>query len=219
MSAVIPFDFNGARVRVVTVDGEPEFVANDLAKTLGYAEAKDMTRMLDDDHKGRRLVPTPGGTQEMLTVTEPGMYRAIMRSQRPEAKGFERWVTGEVLPQIRKTGRYAPNTDPIVAALQQALEVRRAQIQLQESHDALEKRVTVLEDGGDWLTIKGACNVLGVTLCERDGSVAGRRAAKQTRAAGETPQKVNSQIYGLVGLYPREIALSVVAEMTSRGEA
>ena len=94
-------------VRVVAdVNGEPWFVASDIAKVLEYSEASAMTRQLDDDEKGLSIVQILGGSQELITINESGLYSAILRSRKPEAKLFKRWVTFEVLPSIRKHGGY-----------------------------------------------------------------------------------------------------------------
>jgi hypothetical protein len=82
------------------------FVAADVADALEYATAKDLARNLDADEKGRHIVPTPGGDQEMTVINESGLYHAVLKSRKPAAKAFRRWVTAEVLPAIRKTGRY-----------------------------------------------------------------------------------------------------------------
>lgn len=87
-------------------DGEPSFVAKDVAKALGYRMASDMTRRLDEDEKGTRSVRTPGGDQEMAVITEAGLYAAVLGSKVPEAKAFKRWVTHEVLPALRRDGGY-----------------------------------------------------------------------------------------------------------------
>lgn len=87
-------------------NGEPWFVASDIAKALGYGDATHMTRRLDDDEKGLRLVETPGGQQQMTVITEAGMYSAILGSKVDGAKRFKRWVTHEVLPAIRRDGGY-----------------------------------------------------------------------------------------------------------------
>lgn len=114
---LIPFDFEGRPVRVVTdVQGEPWFVAADVAQSLDYRMASDMTRSLDDDEKGTQTVRTPSGDQEMLVINESGLYSAILKSRKPEAKRFKRWVTREVLPAIRKTGRYALSGTPALPA-------------------------------------------------------------------------------------------------------
>lgn len=96
-------------VRALSVDGKPWFVAKDVCDAL----ALDHTalRKLDDDEKGRDSIPTPGGDQQVSVVSEPGLYKLVMRSRKPEAKAFQRWVTHEVLPAIRRHGAYAtPDT-------------------------------------------------------------------------------------------------------------
>lgn len=106
MNALLAYQFEENPVRVVMIAGEPWFVANDLAKALGYREARDMTRNLDDDEKGLHIVQTLGGMQEVSVVSESGMYAAIFKSRREEAQRFRKWVTSEVLPELRRTGKY-----------------------------------------------------------------------------------------------------------------
>ncbi|RDH41607.1 phage antirepressor [Zooshikella ganghwensis] len=103
---VIPFKFNASTVRVIDKEGEPWFVAKDVADVLAYSLPSAMTRHLDDDEKGMSTMHTPGGNQELQTINESGLYSAILKSRRPEAKAFKRWVTHEVLPSIRKNGGY-----------------------------------------------------------------------------------------------------------------
>ncbi|HKK87768.1 MAG TPA: Bro-N domain-containing protein, partial [Saprospiraceae bacterium] len=81
--------------------GEAWFVAADVAKVLGYRNAPDMTRNIDDEDKGTQIVRTLGGTQEITIINESGLYTAIIYSRRPEAKAFRRKVTSEILPSIR----------------------------------------------------------------------------------------------------------------------
>jgi prophage antirepressor-like protein len=106
MNALVNFTFETEMVRVVMQDDEPWWVAGDVSAVLGYSEAAAMTRSLDDDEKGLQIVQTLGGQQEMTIISESGLFAAILKSRRPEAKRFRRWVTGEVLPSLRKTGRY-----------------------------------------------------------------------------------------------------------------
>jgi prophage antirepressor-like protein len=103
---VIPFRFEAREVRTLLIDDQPWFVAADVSAALKYRIAGDMTRNLDDDEKGTQIVRTPGGDQEMLVINESGLYSAILRSRKAEAKRFKKWVTAEVLPAIRKHGRY-----------------------------------------------------------------------------------------------------------------
>lgn len=129
-----PFDFNGQAVRVIDIDGEPWFVAADVAVILGYREAYDLTRGLDEDEKGPQIVRTPGGDQSMTCISESGLYSAILRSRVEGAKAFKKWVTGTVLPAIRKTGSYgAPKELTFEEMVERTLLESRARIQALES--------------------------------------------------------------------------------------
>lgn len=110
MNDLIPFQYGDREVRTVTIDDEPWFVASDVAKILGYRSAPDMTRRLDDADKGYAKVRTPGGEQELTVINESGLYDSVFRSNSEGAKPFRRWVTGEVLPAIRRTGQYGAVT-------------------------------------------------------------------------------------------------------------
>ena len=85
---------------------EPWFVAIDVCRILEIRNSRDAINNLDEDEKGVAITDTPGGMQEMNIVSEPGLYKLIFRSRKPEAKQFTRWVTHEVLPAIRQQGAY-----------------------------------------------------------------------------------------------------------------
>lgn len=111
MAEIQMFDFHGHDVRTfLAKDGEPRWVAADVAKALEYNRARDMTRNLRDRHKEGHILSTPGGLQEMTVITEGGLYAAVLRSQSPRAIEFQDWVTDEVLPSIRRHGAYMTPT-------------------------------------------------------------------------------------------------------------
>lgn len=117
MSKLTILNFNNAAVRTVEVNGEPWWVAKDVCDVIGIINAGQAAGRLDDDEKGVCKVDTLRGEQELVVVSEPGLYSLIGRSNKPEAKAFMRWVRHEVLPSIRKTGGYAvPGAAPSVAA-------------------------------------------------------------------------------------------------------
>ncbi|MCW2900122.1 MAG: phage antirepressor protein [Streptosporangiaceae bacterium] len=103
---VFAFPATGQEIRTVVRDGEPWFVGRDACDLLALADLQSSLRLLDDDEKGRHSVPTPGGDQQMTVISESGLYSLILRSRRPEAKAFKRWITHDVLPALRQTGRY-----------------------------------------------------------------------------------------------------------------
>ena len=102
------FDYNGNEVRTIIKNGSPWFVLKDVCEILGMdtKQIKKVADRLDDDEKGRNLITTHGGMQESWIINESGLYSVILRSDKPNAKPFRKWVTSEVLPTIRRTGQY-----------------------------------------------------------------------------------------------------------------
>ncbi|PKF69208.1 phage antirepressor Ant [Corynebacterium mastitidis] len=145
---VTPFDFKGRRVRVVmSENGEPHWVASDVAKVLGYRSAPEVSRFVRGRHKGIAILDTPGGKQQMTVLSEAGLYAAIMKSRAKAAEAFQDWVTDEVLPSIRRRGGYLTpaaaeealtNPDFIIrlATDLKAERARRAELEEQTLKDA-----------------------------------------------------------------------------------
>ena len=100
------FIYGGEQLRTIQQPDGLWWVLRDVCQVLGLAEPHRVASRLDDDEKGRTQMTTPGGTQEVTIINEPGLYSVILRSDKPEAKAFKRWVTHEVLPSIRRTGAY-----------------------------------------------------------------------------------------------------------------
>ena len=115
MSSIIPYTFpeTGTPVRIVTVDGEHWFVATDVCSVLDHSNPTMAVAALDDDEKGLSSVETLGGAQQLVTVSEPGLYSLILRSRKPQAKAFKRWITHDVIPSIRRTGSYSAPAAPV----------------------------------------------------------------------------------------------------------
>lgn len=106
MANIQVFEYQNNKVRTVDMDGEAWFVLKDVCAVLGINNNRMAADRLDDDEKGVSLIDTLGGKQEMVIVNESGLYHVILRSDKPEAAPFRRWVTNDVLPAIRKTGSY-----------------------------------------------------------------------------------------------------------------
>lgn len=107
---IVPFDFHGHTVRVCRFPDHEEWIAKDACDALDIRGNAPLSG-LDDDEKRSCIVGTPGGPQEMATVTEAGLYKLVLRSRKPAAKDFVRWLTHEVLPKIRRTGFYVADGD------------------------------------------------------------------------------------------------------------
>lgn len=168
------FNYNNTPVRVLTDENdEPWFVASDVAKILGYRDAANMTRRLEEDEKGTRSVSTPGGEQQMAVITEPGLYSAILGSRIPESREFKRWVTHEVLPQIRRTGGYIPMTEPdsdetllakAVLIAQKTIDLKNQQLQAKDTRimelEPKAKALDAFTNVEDKLLIRDAAKIL-----------------------------------------------------------
>lgn len=103
------FVFHGQEVRTVTINNEPWFVGKDVADILGYSKSRNAIALhVDSEDALKQGIPTSGGIQEMIIINESGLYSLILSSKLPQAKEFKRWVTSEVLPQIRQQGAYVP---------------------------------------------------------------------------------------------------------------
>lgn len=94
------------KIRTLTIDGEPWFVAADVCKALELGNPSMTVERLDADEKGISSIDTLGGKQRMAIINEPGLYSVILCSRKPEAKAFKRWIIHEVIPAIRKYGGY-----------------------------------------------------------------------------------------------------------------
>ena len=119
MGEIQIFSFQNCEVRVIEGEnGDPWFVAKDVAEILGYSETAKMLRRLDEDECKKIEPPEMGGTnfssmaREITIINESGLYNAVLGSTKPEAKAFKKWVTSEVLPSIRKHGAYV--TEPVL---------------------------------------------------------------------------------------------------------
>ena len=100
------FNYNGNEVRTIKKDGEPWWVLKDVCGVLDLSDTNKTAERLDVDELTRIKFVSGGQSREMLCINESGLYNVILRSDKPEAKPFRKWVTGEVLPSIRKHGAY-----------------------------------------------------------------------------------------------------------------
>lgn len=114
MNNLIPRQFENSQIRFIEDRGESKVVAKDVAEALGYVWHHNVIAHIPEEWKGSNRITTLGGQQEMLTLTEQGLYFFLGRSDKPKALPFQKWIAGDVMPTIRKTGSYtAPNAKPI----------------------------------------------------------------------------------------------------------
>lgn len=164
--AIQNFSFESSSVRIVVENGEPLFCAADVCKALGYSNARDAMRVHCSE-KGvvKRYTPTNGGLQPLAYIDERNLYRLVMRSKLPSAERFQDWVCGEVLPSIRKTGKYsavqqlpqsyADALRQLAAEVEQreALQAKNLQLETKAKEDAprVEMAKRAIESNGAWL--------------------------------------------------------------------
>ncbi len=119
MSDLLPFTYEDYPVRILQIDGEPWFVLADLCKVLDIANPRNVAARLDEESvRTTDVLDSRGVSHPTNVVDEGGMYEVILLSRKPEAKAFKRWVTGTVLPQIRKTGAYGTPALPDLTSLE-----------------------------------------------------------------------------------------------------
>lgn len=148
MSGIIPFAYDGSEVRVVDRDGIPWFILSDVCRILEIGNPSDAARRLDDDEKGVATVDTLGGPQDMVVINESGLYSLILKSRKPAAKAFKKWVTAEVLPTIRKTGYY--NAAPLQIDVRDPGQLTKIAMQLIEVNRDLQSQIDAAKPKTDF---------------------------------------------------------------------
>lgn len=217
MSDIIPFEFpaTGQQIRTVPVDGEPWFVAADVCVVLGYSRIADALRIPDEDDLGTHFVRGAGGKDRSAQIiSEPGLYSLILRSSRPEAKAFKRWITHEVLPSIRKTGSYsvarAPGDDlDVLQSMVAAMRADRQRIA------AIEAKVEAIEGRHDWFAALAWAKLHDHPTNRPFLAKAGRRATAIMRAQGRQPDHRQDATFGRINVYPADVLEQAFNEVVS----
>lgn len=178
-------------VRVIDVDGEPRFIAKDVAVILGYTNPRDaVSKHVDDEDKGVAKCDTLGGVQELTVINESGLYSLILGSKLPSAKRFKRWVTSEVLPAVRKYGVYAvdevlKNPDMLIAALTE-LKAEREQVNALNAKIAVQnQQIAEMRPKASYYDIVLNCeDVVPISTIAKDYGWSAKRMNEYLKAAG-----------------------------------
>lgn len=142
------FTYNDTPLRTVEKDGEVWWVLKDVCGALGITDHKQVKKRLGDDEAGVCQVPPPpdgGQMQSMIIINEPGLYNVILRSDKPEAKDFKRWVTHEVLPSIRRTGSYAMTLAQPMSPAQLLAAQAQLLVDMEKRMDEMQDQTLALE--------------------------------------------------------------------------
>ena len=144
MQNIIPFEYESTNLRALAINGDPWFMAKDACVILGLGNVGQAILNLDDDEKGVTITDTLGGPQKTSIISESGLYSLILRSRKPEARKFKRWITHEVIPSIRKRGMYATpqateamlaDPDVMIAALTELKSERAKRAELEAARE------------------------------------------------------------------------------------
>lgn len=181
--------FDGNEIRMIGNNATPLFVASDVAKALGY---KEPHKAVNRHCKGgmKHPVLTNGGTQEMIVIREPDVYRLVTNSKLPAAQAFENWIMEDVLPSIRSTGSYEVPKDIPFAKLFQAT------AQLLEKQEETESAITVLTEKIDLRMTLDYGQQLAIEQAKK------RRAEELWRELTEKPSDLydtKGKLYGRFG--------------------
>lgn len=214
-SSIVPFQFEANEVRAVERDGEPWFVLVDVCRILGIGNASDAAARLDADEKDALDIVDPmGRAQRPTIINESGLYSMIMTSRKEEAKRFKRWVTSEVLPAIRKTGRYAidrPKT-PGEMLLENAKVFRDLEIRQIEQAKQLGQHGEILQALGaheDYRSIKAHAAIIGRKITLKESGELGRLATALSNQGGYKTGRQVDETFGKVNTYHRDVLAKV----------
>jgi prophage antirepressor-like protein len=209
------FHFDNQALKVFNLEDGPWFIAMEIAEVLNYSDTYEMTKRLDDDEKQNRQI-AGFGNRGITLINESGLYNAILKSAKAEAKRFKKWVTSEVLPAIRKNGYYdaRPRT-PAEILLQQAqllVDVERRQNQLADEQArqadairAIEARQEAIQNNTHYFSVLAYANNIGMKIDTGTANKLGRRAVKMCEELGHLIGRVPDARWGGVNTYPVDV--------------
>ena len=178
------FKFENKNVRTLQIDGEPWFVGKDVTEILGYSKSRNaLARHVTAEDK--EVVPVQGdlgGTQEMTVINESGLYSLILSSKLPSAKEFKHWITSEVLPQIRQTGKYAPK--PLSREELLAKAVLEADTMIKEQKELIEQKTKELEEKNNKLEEQKPKVIFAESVVASDSAILIRELAHLIKQNG-----------------------------------
>lgn len=224
MSDIVPFEFEGNPVRMVEIDGVPWFVAADVCAVLALTDVRQAVQRVDQHDRCQAPVVDSAGRVQPRTwmVNESGVYDLVIRSDKPKARKFRRWMTSEVLPEIRRTGSYSgpgalaarpeSELDLIIAAAQEMKRMREAleataaaAIEAADDARMANARIDAIEGRHDWFSALGYAKTYGLRTDSVSLARLGKLAATMGRAEGVDPNKVQHAHYGAVNEFPLHI--------------
>lgn len=228
MNELMNFDYDERPVRVIRdEDGTPWWVAKDVCEVLTIQDHHQAVESLDEDEKGWVKVPTPGGPQDTKTINESGLYTLIIRSNKPEAKSFRKWITSEVLPAIRMNGYYEavpgsiPHTDGTatisVARLTETAQGIKAAMIIARAFGFRDEEARRLANGVvKKITGVDALELLGVSK-EAEGNGIFDDFLEECCGVGEALRSQSSKLYGRFAQWCRDAGIEQAPTLKAFG--
>jgi prophage antirepressor-like protein len=223
-TVITSFNFESKTVRTVLVNNEIYFVASDVCKILGLTNTTEAIKAIDEVDLS--TLSNTEGAPPLNIFNESGLYTLILKSRKPEAKKFKRWITSEVLPSIRKTGSYsiAPKSPPELFDLSV-----KAMKELEEKNNLLQKEqenqhkdilklthnISRLENNAKYMTIIAYANLKNIKAKDYNPSLMGRKASKICLEKNILTGSIVDSRYGAIKTYPIDILESVFANNCS----
>ncbi len=233
------FEFESKEVRCYGTWDKPIWIAQELCSCLKLqGDASQHTRRLDEDEKVLISIQTPGGIQDVLGVTEPGLYSLVLGCRKPIAKKFKRWITHEVLPAIRKTGKYDAGNQSEQKALSPLSQENRIRVMelavktLELRHDerllmAVQSEAkNIIESASEpqenkLLSVTEWVGTFGYRIPKGKDSVIGRKVAARWRSQHGCEPQVAPKYVGTnhksenIKVYPQDFLPVIVEETES----
>jgi len=229
-ATLIPFHYGDAPVRTVRIDGDPWFVLSDLCSVLNLTTPAKVVSRLEDGMSSTHPIPDSlGRIQHMTIVNESGMYRVVLRSDKPEALAFQAWITDEVLPSIRRTGSYSlPGAAPVPSAEDRALTRARQLVEIHMlaqgavSPDHLEAKLRIIlaQARGEHPEIEASARPLYVQDYMREKGATADEVKRCAPVFGKRVKKAYAEEHGEdPGVYLQETSSGQVREVCAYTEA
>lgn len=211
------------QVRVIIENGEPLFVAKDVAVLLGYQNPTEAiaTHCKSADIEKRYVAHLNGvGGTKLQVIKEANLYRLIMRSKLQNAEKFQDWVVEEVLPSIRKTGSYSIKpmspAEIIIAQGQALLALEQKQLELQEAQNRQAKDIEYLKTKAihrpDYYSIIGFANKVKIKVGLEKAKKLGKMCVKLCKERGYTTERIEDPRFGYIRTYPHDVLEEIFAK-------
>jgi prophage antirepressor-like protein len=226
MNQLTNFNYGTTTIRTITKDGEPWFVLKDVCDVLEISNPSDTKSRLDEDEYTEVNLNTLGltkgtvGNPNVTIISESGLYRVVMRSDKPQAKPFQKWVTSEVLPSIRKNGLYAKeelldNPDMLLEIVTRLTVERKARL-LAEQH-AKAMQIKVDESDMYWTVIKYN-KIYKKNWTFKETQRVGKMLSAYCRKHGVLVEKspVEGSQSGGVNSYPKEVWKKLINQIDAK---